>query len=61
MYLMQDPNWKAVHFTDRTLLPKDRILYPQAQWEYLVNKLEVVPMSTPGHYRVLNSGEVAGK
>lgn len=52
MRLMQDPNWKAVHLDDRTILKTDHCLYPQATWEFLVNKLDVVPTETPGYYEV---------
>ena len=52
MLLMQDSNWKAVHFEDRTIPRVDHNLYPQATWEYLVNKMEVEPMAQQGHYKV---------
>lgn len=54
MFLMQDKNWKGVHFGDgRCILKVDRNLYPQAAWEQLVNKTEVEPMNgRPGHYKV---------
>ena len=45
MKLMQDKNWKAVHFENKTVLSTDRNLYPQATWEYLVNKMEVVSVN----------------
>lgn len=53
MLLMQDSNWKAVHFENRTVLRVDRNLYPQATWEYLVNKMEVEPMAQQGHYKAI--------
>lgn len=54
MYLMQDRNWKGVHFSDgRCILKVDHNLYPQAMWEQLVNKTGVEPMDGhPGHYKV---------
>lgn len=53
MKLMQDNNWKAVHFENRTVLSTDRNLYPQATWEYLVNKMEVEPLPQAGHYKAI--------
>lgn len=53
MKLMQDNNWKAVHFKDRVILKADKALYPQTVWERLVNKLDVEPLPRAGHYRVI--------
>lgn len=53
MNLMHDNNWKALHFENGTILRTDKMEYPQAAWEYLVNKIEVEPMEEAGHYRVM--------
>lgn len=55
MYLLQDPNWQAVHYPQKTILKSDKIYYPQPVWEMLVNKVPVEPMQEPGHYRVLST------
>ena len=53
MKLMQDNNWKAIHFDDRVILRADKTLYPQAMWERLVYELDVEPLPRAGHYRAI--------
>ncbi|MCD8088212.1 MAG: hypothetical protein LUE22_06470 [Oscillospiraceae bacterium] len=53
MRLIDIPGWKAIHFDNRTLLPKDKPLFPAAQWDYMVRWLEVEPMEARGHYRAV--------
>lgn len=50
MKLYQDTNWKAVHFTDKTILKSDGYLYSKLDWEELIYDVEVEPTNTPGHY-----------
>lgn len=54
MKLNQCKGWKAVHFEDRAILRTDRNLYPEAHWWALISKVEVEPMETKGHYRVID-------
>lgn len=49
---LKDTNWTAVHFDDRALLPSDKSLYGKSEWENILN-LEVEPMETEGHFRVI--------
>lgn len=46
--------WKAVHFGDRTILRRDRNLYPEADWWALVSSVDVEPMKEPGHFKVVS-------
>ena len=55
MNLIDDNDWRAVHFDDRTILSSDRQLYPKYTWEYLLNEVEVEPMKMDGHYKAVSS------
>ena len=53
MKLAENPNWKAVHFFDRTILKADGYLYGKLDWEELIYDVEVEPMEREGHYKVV--------
>lgn len=51
MTLKEIMNWKALHFSDRTILRSDLIFLPPEMVHTLLNT-EAEPMQEPGHYRV---------
>lgn len=53
MKLYQDNKWKAVHFSDRTILSSDYYLFGKLDWEELIYDVEVEPTGTKGHYRAV--------
>lgn len=55
MKLKDDKNWKAVHFTDRTVLRSDWYLYDKYDWEQLTGMIEVIPMKNKGHYKAIKT------
>lgn len=57
MKLKECKDWKAVHFEDRAILRTDINLYSDAHWWSLISKVEVEPMETKGHYKVINKEE----
>lgn len=57
MKLCEDPKWLAVHFDDRTVLRSDIGMFSKSVREQLVHDVEVVPLDSKGHYRVVSEGE----
>ena len=53
MKLIEVKEWKAVHFEDRTILRRDRNLYPKTVWLELVSSVEVEAMKEPGHFKAV--------
>lgn len=51
MKLCETKDWKAIHFTDRTILKSDKYLYPAATWNTLTCCIDVQKMNIPGHYK----------
>ena len=54
MKLCETKNWKAIHFTDRTILKSDKYLYPAATWHTLTCCIDVQKMNIPGHYKPIS-------
>lgn len=52
--LCETKDWKAIHFTDRTILKSDKYLYPTATWYALTCCIDVQKMNTPGHYKPIS-------
>lgn len=55
MKLVNDSNWKSVHFNDRTILKSDKQLFPKDKWQHLLNDVEVEPMKDKGQYRAVSN------
>ncbi len=53
MKLFETKNWKAIHFTDRTILKSDKNLYPKETWYALTHAIYVEEMDIPGHYKAI--------
>lgn len=53
MKLCNDPNWKAIHLGDRTILQTDKSLYDSEAWSILTTKILVDPCKEKGHYRMI--------
>lgn len=53
MFLIQDKNWKAVHFVNGTVFRVDRNRYTKSTWELLVKRVNVEPMAQKGHYKAI--------
>ena len=49
MKLCETKNWKAIHFTDRTILKSDKYLYQTATCYIDVQKTNI-----PGHYKPIS-------
>lgn len=54
MKLCEIKDWKAIHFTDRTILKSDKNFYPTATWYALTCCIDVQKMSIPGHYKPIS-------
>lgn len=54
MKLCETKDWKAIHFTDRTILKSDKYLYPTATWYTLTCCIDVQKMNIPGHYKPIS-------
>lgn len=54
MKLCETKNWKAIHFTDRTILKSDKYLYPTATWHTLTCCIDVQKTNIPGHYKPIS-------
>ena len=54
MKLCETKNWKAIHFTDRTILKSDKYLYQTATWYTLTCYIDVQKTNIPGHYKPIS-------
>lgn len=54
MKLFETKNWKAIHFTDRTILKSDKNLYPKETWYALTHVIDVKEMDMSGHYKPIS-------